>query len=347
MNITISENLKKYRQQKQNTQEDLANHLGISYQAVSKWERDEGYPDIVLLPAIAAYYKISVDDLLGVGTSERRKRIDEYHVKSREYQARGEEDKDAELWKDAFRAFPDVLEVIFNYARTLPAGEERIHLNERLIRESTEEDNYYYVAMQDLCYTNKDLGDIEKAKEYAKKLPIYYVTENQIMMSLLKGEEAVAYMQYNIMMLTDLIWLNTINLAREGDYSPDEKICMYEYAISMFKLMLDSEDLGSYFDRTNELYLRVSQNYAQLKDLENTLENLETSAEHLMKNHTKSAGKYTSPLTNRKSYEAGNPSHTQGAISWFLGETADPCFDFCRNNVRFIAVIESAKLYQF
>ncbi len=41
MNILLSEQLKKLRREKGNTQEDLANHLGISAQAVSKWEREE------------------------------------------------------------------------------------------------------------------------------------------------------------------------------------------------------------------------------------------------------------------------------------------------------------------
>ena len=42
MNILLSEQLKKLRREKGNTQEDLANHHGISTQAVSKWERGEG-----------------------------------------------------------------------------------------------------------------------------------------------------------------------------------------------------------------------------------------------------------------------------------------------------------------
>jgi transcriptional regulator with XRE-family HTH domain len=54
------------RKQKGATQEELAQHLGVSYQAVSKWETGAAYPDITLLPAIAQYFGESVDTILGI-----------------------------------------------------------------------------------------------------------------------------------------------------------------------------------------------------------------------------------------------------------------------------------------
>ena len=56
------------------TQRQVAEQLGMSDKSVSKWERDEGCPDITLLPAIASYYDVSIDDLLGVGKIYKEKK---------------------------------------------------------------------------------------------------------------------------------------------------------------------------------------------------------------------------------------------------------------------------------
>ncbi len=47
------------------TQDELAKHLGVSTAAVSKWETESTYPDILMLPKIAAYFDISLDELMG------------------------------------------------------------------------------------------------------------------------------------------------------------------------------------------------------------------------------------------------------------------------------------------
>ena len=77
MKIRLSEILKSLRREKGNTQEELAQYLGISPQSVSKWEREEGYPDIALLPEIAGYYRVSVDCLLGVDERAKEARVKE------------------------------------------------------------------------------------------------------------------------------------------------------------------------------------------------------------------------------------------------------------------------------
>lgn len=53
------------RKEKGLTQEDLADYLGVSKPAVSKWESGQTYPDIMLLPVLAAFFNTTVDALLG------------------------------------------------------------------------------------------------------------------------------------------------------------------------------------------------------------------------------------------------------------------------------------------
>ena len=84
MNITICGNLKRFRREKGNTQQDLADHLGMSVQSVSKWECGDGYPDITLLPAIALYYNVTSDRLLGMDEMAVEAKIKEYAEKENE-----------------------------------------------------------------------------------------------------------------------------------------------------------------------------------------------------------------------------------------------------------------------
>jgi len=63
--INIARAILHRRKEKGITQEELANHMGVSSASVSKWETSQSYPDIVLLPQLAAYFDISIDELMG------------------------------------------------------------------------------------------------------------------------------------------------------------------------------------------------------------------------------------------------------------------------------------------
>lgn len=65
MNIYIGENIKRLRQGRQITQEQLSVSMGVSCAAVSKWERGETLPDISLLPLLAQFFGVSIDELMG------------------------------------------------------------------------------------------------------------------------------------------------------------------------------------------------------------------------------------------------------------------------------------------
>lgn len=62
INLTIA----KLRKEKRVTQSELASHLGVSFQTVSKWENGITMPDITLLPLISDYFSVSTDEILGI-----------------------------------------------------------------------------------------------------------------------------------------------------------------------------------------------------------------------------------------------------------------------------------------
>ncbi len=63
--IKINEQIAFLRKQKGLTQEELANALGVTNQAVSKWESAQCCPNIQLLPQIADYFGVTIDELMG------------------------------------------------------------------------------------------------------------------------------------------------------------------------------------------------------------------------------------------------------------------------------------------
>lgn len=71
MKLSIGENLKKLRAEKKVTQENLADYLDVTCQAVSRWENGAAYPDIELLPELARFFEVSLEEIMGCENSEK------------------------------------------------------------------------------------------------------------------------------------------------------------------------------------------------------------------------------------------------------------------------------------
>ena len=73
--MEIGNQIKALRLRKGVTQEALAEHLGVTAQAVSKWERGSASPDISLLPALSVYFGVTIDELFSLSDDVRMERI--------------------------------------------------------------------------------------------------------------------------------------------------------------------------------------------------------------------------------------------------------------------------------
>lgn len=97
MNETIGNRIQKFRKEKGLTQEELAAKLGVSSQAVSKWENDASCPDIALLPELCRVLGVSTDELLSGRSNEvrvlpadQRKSLDELTLRVKVDSAEGD-----------------------------------------------------------------------------------------------------------------------------------------------------------------------------------------------------------------------------------------------------------------
>ena len=72
MKETLGNKIQKLRKERKMTQEELAEKLNVTSQAVSKWETDNSYPDITILVKLADIFGCSVDELLGREKNETK-----------------------------------------------------------------------------------------------------------------------------------------------------------------------------------------------------------------------------------------------------------------------------------
>ena len=73
--MEIGKRIKEMRQKRGITQEAMAQHFGLTPQAISKWERGVATPDIGLLPEISAFFGVTIDELFALSDDTRMERI--------------------------------------------------------------------------------------------------------------------------------------------------------------------------------------------------------------------------------------------------------------------------------
>lgn len=249
MDIIIDKQLRELRQKRGNTQEDLANFLSISFQAVSKWERGESLPDIALLPKIASFYGVTVDELLGVGDIRKQEKIREYRFKSFELSRDGKTDECIEMWREAYAEFPNDMEVNEGLMYALYGEgsgkfhDEALELGERILRESTDEEQRSS-AIQILCFIHGEKGNKEKAKEYANMANSIHTCKEALLSQVLDGEDGK---QNCIQLMLDCLGIIEGAETRLSEKCDDERsLQLHEFYLKMLELFFDDGFYGVY-----------------------------------------------------------------------------------------------------
>ncbi len=239
MEIIIAQRLRDLRRKRGNTQEDLARHLGVSTQAVSKWERSEGWPDLSLLPAIASYYAVTVDHLLGVDAEERRRRVEQITDKYNQIRARKNADglpdvgfrieEGIAFLRDAVRELPDeaflgqmLASDLWWYAENRADKTERpallLEAEEacRRILSDCKEERWRNCARQILCLVLNAQGAKEDARRIAADMPDATGTDLFMLTYLLEGEELKDHLRFAIRRFLQTLYRCSVRLNDVG-----------------------------------------------------------------------------------------------------------------------------------
>lgn len=340
MDIRITENLKAFRKEHGNTQEDLASHLNISIQAVSKWERGEGFPDISLLPSIAAYYNKTVDELLGCSEIEKAKRIDEYR---RQYNKNGNAGKiqdNIDLMKTALKEFPNDLTLMSDLCHALLFVDKEEYLDECIqvgekILERSIDDKQRFSTIQTLVYAYNKKKNEEKAREYAEKLPDLFCSRNTVLECVVKGEQLRKLTQGNISQHIGLIDSSVLWMLRSKDYTPEEKIFAFETVDKLYNLFLYDGNYGTEHCALHMLWMNIAREYGKLCNREKTISALKKAYYHAYEMDHFKPGKYTSMFADTGEYskESFSRNFEKSYVDWLKTTMAENEFDFIRNTV--------------
>jgi transcriptional regulator with XRE-family HTH domain len=213
MNIRIGENIRFFRTRKDMTQEELAAQLGISFQSISKWERGEGYPDITMLPDLAYFFNVSVDELLGAEKMLGGGDFYNIYKLAHECETAGKYDEAIELLNATLKKYPNEYDLMAKLASVLKllgksekpgnsgnldeagiCAKKAVLLCERFL-ESDASEKAKHSAKAMLPFLYYDIDEYEKAKDSARKLPHIWESREVLFGEFLDGQEYIDYLK--------------------------------------------------------------------------------------------------------------------------------------------------------
>lgn len=215
--MNMGEKIKQLRKRKGISQESLAQVLGVSCQAVSKWETGTTMPDIGLVPSIAAYFGVSTDELFCYNLLENEKKVSDICMAAAALRVSAPEEAEA-MVRDGLRRFPGdekLLTLLLYTLMTMDGREEDTAEVCKILIEQAVDDGIRYDACNILAMSYRAMGRKELVEPTLERIPEFYFTKTECRAKLLEGEKAreAARLQLKFSAATTVDMLNI--LARE------------------------------------------------------------------------------------------------------------------------------------
>ena len=268
------------------TQEDIARYVGVSRAAVSKWEKGQSYPDISLLPKLATYFNVSIDELLGYEPQLTNERILKMYAElAQRFAKEPFEDIDAAidaLIKEYFSCFPFLLRMAQLYVNYFNLAQDKEKIANKI---------------QALCVRVKEVSGDYKLTNEASLLEAYtYILKGEPKQVLeLLGEEAIVQLGseqlianaqmmlgntekakeiYQVNMYQHLLY--TLSNASEALALEIENEAYFEQSVRRIETIIDAFNIGQLNVNSALLfYIKAANGYAMQHKIEQAIHCIE------------------------------------------------------------------------
>ena len=293
MQLDLGNNIRQFRRRDKKTQEDLAQALGVTAQAVSRWESGGSYPDMNLIPSIANFFGVTIDELFGYH-NERKNKINALvsQIRARKWKNNGADtnlDETIALARNALVEFPGNERLMVCLASVLyTAGYRRygehhltdsdgydiydtqrhsgyaewteaVTLYEKALC-TLEDGDFRREAVGDLMQLYVAMGMYEKSRALAEKAPNLYSTREYMRICACDGKERVqAYGQAILAMLhaSSVLIIRDVLAAKQNMTVP-EKIGSIQGAIRLFDIVCTDGNYGEHNRLIARMYTLLS-----------------------------------------------------------------------------------------
>ena len=297
MTIYLSENIKRLRLEKGLTQETLSEFLGVTSQSVSNWERGESYPDITTLPEIAGFFKVSVDELLGVNRAEDEAEI----IKELEaYDNLTDEKMKLKIINKLKEKFPNDFRILLRYMTSLvhfkentPENVAKIIAIYENIKQNCDNDKIRISAKRHIAELYKGLSEkegsgitFEDCEKIIKEMPrmrdgqemfCFYYPENYP-----NGDEIIMNTLEEQFLLLNTVYSHYFyynGFFYDRNFSDEWVISAFKSELDFLNFVYDDGHYGKMWRTVMYNYGHLAVRYFKLGDTVNALENFRKMCE--------------------------------------------------------------------
>lgn len=300
MTVKIGKYIKELRKRDAVTQDRLAEALGVTSQAISKWENEMGYPDIEYIVPIANFFNVTTDELFGHDSAEKEQKIKQYcDLYDEMYRNWEAEDNRVDIMRKALAEYPGEEKLLVRLATALwykwldgmencyvvidgkytydaarckaqKGWEEPAKIMEELL--ATSVDNAIRSECRDvLIRLYGDIGEKERVYQLAEYCPDCQSRQLYAAFNGKYAEEARLHSQH--LLQSGLFYLR-VHLSKQTN-DPTINAEALTKIIDLYRFVFHDGNFGFFYANMEDLYLELAENLLKQNKTEDALTALE------------------------------------------------------------------------